>query len=84
MSWVGAESELTHDAGDAGGDATSLSSCSRQLLSGDISVLFFLALVTRKEMTGRTRVGGVLATSRLSGVTLPAGVEMNADDAGAV
>ena len=83
MSWVGAESEPTHEAGDAGGDATSPSSCSRQSLSGDIFFLFFLALVTRGEMTGRARVVGVLAVSRLPGVTLPA-AEMGAGDAGAV
>ena len=79
--WVDAESEPTQEAGDSGGDATSPSSCSRQSLSGDISFLFFLALVTRGEMTGRARVGGVLATSRLPGVTLPAGVVISADDA---
>ena len=82
-SWVGAESEPTHEAGDAGGDATSPSSCSRQSLSGDIFFLFFLAHVTRREMTGRARVVGVLAVSRLPGVTLPA-AEMGAGDAGAV
>ena len=48
MSWVGAESEPTREAGDSGGDATSPSSCCRQsLLGGDISFLFLLALVTR-------------------------------------
>ena len=57
---VGADSELTRDVGDSGGEATTPSSCTRQLLSGDISFLFFLALVTRGEMTGRAHVGGVI------------------------
>ena len=57
---VGADSELTRDAGDSEGDATLPSSCTRQSLSGDISFLFFLALVTHREMTGRPQVGGVM------------------------
>ena len=82
--WVDAASEPTHGAGDSGGDATTPSSCSKQSLSGDISFLFFLALVTRGEMTGRARVVGVLAVSSLPGVTLPAVVMMSAVDARAV
>ena len=83
ISWVDAESEPTRGGGDSGGDATAPSSCCRQsLLGGDISVLFLLALVTRGEMTGHVRVVGVLAASRLPGVTQTA-AEMGAGDAGA-
>ena len=60
VKMVGADSELTLDVGDSGGEATTPSSCTRQSLSGDISFLFFLALVTRREMTGRVHVGGVM------------------------